>query len=79
MNNMKNSFDTECSPAELAAAADLIGFWDSKTSPAVWITVCLLVVIGINILGVGKHSLCNCSPLLTVIIGAYGEAEFWFR
>ncbi|KAF8552157.1 hypothetical protein OG21DRAFT_1523954 [Imleria badia] len=49
-------------PTELAAAAVIIGFWDSKTSPAVWITVFLIVAIGINVLGVG----------------AYGEAEFWF-
>jgi amino acid transporter len=49
-------------PAELSAAAAVISFWDSTTSPAVWISVCLVVAIGINALGVG----------------AYGEAEFWF-
>ncbi|KAF8550185.1 hypothetical protein OG21DRAFT_1499957 [Imleria badia] len=48
-------------PAELSAAAAIIGYWDTKTNPAVWITVFLVVAIGINALGVG----------------AYGEAEFW--
>ncbi|KAH0826384.1 amino acid transporter [Lanmaoa asiatica] len=48
--------------AELSAAATIISFWDKSTSPAVWITMCLVVAIGINALGVG----------------AYGEAEFWF-
>ncbi|KAF8550179.1 amino acid permease, partial [Imleria badia] len=49
-------------PTELSAAAVVFSFWDSTTNPAVWITVCLVVIIGINALGVG----------------AYGEAEFWF-
>ncbi|KAF8431958.1 amino acid permease [Boletus edulis BED1] len=49
-------------PAELSAAAAVISYWDKSTSPAVWITMCLIVAIGINALGVG----------------AYGEAEFWF-
>ncbi|KAF9231741.1 amino acid permease [Melanogaster broomeanus] len=48
--------------SELSAAATIIDFWDHKISNAVWITVCLVVVVGINIWGVG----------------AYGEAEFWF-
>ncbi|KAF9218473.1 amino acid transporter [Gyrodon lividus] len=49
-------------PAELSAAATIINFWDTTTNNAVWITMCLVVVVGINVLGVG----------------AYGEAEFWF-
>ncbi|KAF8431912.1 amino acid permease [Boletus edulis BED1] len=49
-------------PAELSAAAAIIKFWDTNTNSAVWITVCLVVVVGINALGVG----------------AYGETEFWF-
>ncbi|KAI9567934.1 amino acid permease [Boletus coccyginus] len=49
-------------PTELAAAAAVISFWDTTTSSAVWISVFLVVAIGINALGVG----------------AYGEAEFWF-
>lgn len=49
-------------PAELSAAAVLIGYWDRTTNPAVWITVTGLVAVVINFLGAG----------------AYGEAEFLF-
>ncbi|KAF9477031.1 amino acid permease [Pholiota conissans] len=49
-------------PAELSAASVLIGFWNKEINPAVWITVCMIVVIAINLLGAG----------------AYGEAEFVF-
>jgi amino acid transporter len=45
--------DTECLLAELSAAATVINFWDHTTNNAVWITMCLVVVVGINILGVG--------------------------
>lgn len=48
-------------PAEIAAAAVLISFW-SDASPAIWMTVCLVVVVAINMLGAR----------------AYGECEFWF-
>ncbi|KZP23307.1 amino acid permease [Athelia psychrophila] len=46
------------------AAAVLINFWEpsSKVNNATWITICLLVAVGINLLGAG----------------AYGEAEFIF-
>ena len=40
-----------------SAAAILVGYWDSKTSPAVWISVCMVVVILINMLGAGKRFL----------------------
>ncbi|KAJ8084955.1 hypothetical protein PM082_003732 [Marasmius tenuissimus] len=48
---------------ELSAAAVLIDYWtgDDKLN-ALWISICLVVVIGINVLGAG----------------AYGEAEFIF-
>lgn len=49
-------------PAELSAAAVLISFWTKTVNPGVWITICFVVVIFINVLGAG----------------AYGEAEFWF-
>lgn len=49
-------------PAELSAAAILVGYWNDTISPAVWITMCMVVVIMINMLGAG----------------AYGEAEFVF-
>ncbi|KAF8640867.1 hypothetical protein AX17_000515 [Amanita inopinata Kibby_2008] len=49
-------------PAELSAASVLIGFWNRQISPAAWVTVCMVVVVVINMLGAG----------------AYGEAEFIF-
>ncbi|KAG7099407.1 hypothetical protein E1B28_001260 [Marasmius oreades] len=50
-------------PTELSAAAILIEFWthSDKLNPA-WITICMVVVLAINVLGAG----------------AYGEAEFIF-
>ncbi|KAL9935452.1 hypothetical protein V8E36_005800 [Tilletia maclaganii] len=48
-------------PAELAAAAVLINYW-SPLNPAIWISICLVLVITINFLGAR----------------AYGETEFWF-
>jgi amino acid transporter len=49
-------------PAELSAAAVLINYWNKEVNNAVWITMCLIVVVIINALGAG----------------AYGEAEFIF-
>ncbi|KAK7058789.1 hypothetical protein VNI00_001413 [Paramarasmius palmivorus] len=50
-------------PSELSAAAILIEYWTNsdKLNP-LWITICMIVVIVINLLGAG----------------AYGEAEFVF-
>ncbi|GAA6063966.1 hypothetical protein JCM10212_004814 [Sporobolomyces blumeae] len=49
-------------PAELNAAAVLIGYWSKNVNPAVWIAICLVVACAINFGG----------------SRAYGEAEFWF-
>lgn len=49
-------------PAELSAAAVLINLWNKTINNALWISICLAVVVAINVLGTG----------------AYGEAEFWF-
>lgn len=49
-------------PAELSAASVLIGYWDSSVNVAAWITMCLGVVILLNMFGPG----------------IYGEAEFIF-
>lgn len=49
-------------PAELSAAATLIDYWNPGVNNAVWITVCLVVAVGINLFGVGT----------------YGEMEFIF-
>lgn len=49
-------------PAELSAAAVLINYWNTTINNAVWISICLVVVVSINFMGAR----------------AYGEAEFWF-
>ncbi|GAA5920626.1 hypothetical protein JCM6882_009057, partial [Rhodosporidiobolus microsporus] len=49
-------------PAELNAAAVLIGYWDKSTNPGVWIAVTLVVACAINFGG----------------SRVYGECEFWF-
>ncbi|ORY31445.1 amino acid permease/ SLC12A domain-containing protein [Naematelia encephala] len=49
-------------PAELSAAAVLINYWNDSINNALWISICLIVVVVINMFGAG----------------AYGEAEFWF-
>ncbi len=46
-------------PAELSAASILVGFWDRSTSPAVWITIFIVVVVSINILGAGERTHCS--------------------
>lgn len=51
------------SPAELSAAATVIDFWDRKVNNAVWITMCLVVVVGINIFGAGE---CLCESELRI-------------
>jgi len=53
---------TIIAPAELSAAALLIDYWHPHVNNAVWVVVCLVVVVTINMLGAG----------------AYGEAEFYF-
>nr|ODN91508.1 AAT family amino acid transporter [Cryptococcus depauperatus CBS 7855] len=49
-------------PAELSAAAVLINLWNKTISNALWISICLIVVVVINLFGAG----------------VYGECEFWF-
>ncbi|XXH04202.1 hypothetical protein Hte_010616 [Hypoxylon texense] len=49
-------------PYELTASTLVIEFWNPPISPAVWITIMLVVVIGLNLLPVS----------------VYGESEFWF-
>lgn len=39
-------------PAELSAAATIIQFWDTTTSPAVYITVFLVAIVALNFCGV---------------------------
>ncbi|KIY47657.1 hypothetical protein FISHEDRAFT_44970 [Fistulina hepatica ATCC 64428] len=49
-------------PAELSAAAVLINYWNDSINNAAWISICLVIVVSINLLGAG----------------VYGEAEFIF-
>ncbi|WWC88831.1 uncharacterized protein L201_003745 [Kwoniella dendrophila CBS 6074] len=49
-------------PAELSAAAVLINLWNHTINNALWISLCLIVVVVINFFGAG----------------VYGECEFWF-
>lgn len=48
--------------AEASAGSILLDYWNAPVSPAVWITVILVVTLGLNIFGVA----------------IFGEAEFWF-
>ncbi|KAG1794778.1 amino acid permease [Suillus plorans] len=48
--------------AELSAAATLVEYWNIEVNSAVWITVCLVFAVGINLFSVGT----------------YGEMEFIF-
>jgi amino acid transporter len=49
-------------PTEIVAAAIVISYWNTTINSAVWITICLVAIWGINLWGAR----------------AYGEAEFWF-
>ncbi|KAI5120927.1 hypothetical protein M0805_002907 [Coniferiporia weirii] len=48
-------------PAELSAASVLMTLWKSpqEVSPAVWITMCLIIVIIINMFGAGVYGECE--------------------
>ncbi|KIK97918.1 hypothetical protein PAXRUDRAFT_24437 [Paxillus rubicundulus Ve08.2h10] len=48
--------------AGFSAATTIFDSWDHNINKAVWSTMCLVVVVGINVWG----------------IGAYRKAEFWF-
>jgi amino acid transporter len=39
-------------PAELAAAATLINFWDNSINPAIWYSVFIVIIVVINFCGV---------------------------
>ncbi|OCH89957.1 amino acid permease [Obba rivulosa] len=46
-------------PGELSAAAVLINFWNNSVNDAVWITICAVVVITINMFGAGVYGECE--------------------
>jgi hypothetical protein len=53
-------------PLNRSAASILIGYWNSAISPAAWITLCMVVVIAINMLGAGACIWsCDTLPALT--------------
>ncbi|CAG8890092.1 unnamed protein product [Penicillium egyptiacum] len=49
-------------PYEITAGALVIDYWDSPVNVAVWITVFMVLIVGLNLLPVEY----------------YGESEFWF-
>jgi amino acid transporter len=48
--------------AEASAAGIIINYWPNNVNIAVWITIVLIVILGLNI----------------IAVGFFGEAEFWF-
>ena len=59
-------------PAELVASAVLINFWIDTVNNAVWITMCLIVVVVINLFGAGVYGECEfvfASIKLVTIVG----------
>ncbi|EGN94272.1 hypothetical protein SERLA73DRAFT_96338 [Serpula lacrymans var. lacrymans S7.3] len=59
-------------PAELSAAATLIDYWNHNVSNGVWITMCLVIAVGINLSGVGVYGECEfifCSIKVVTITG----------
>ncbi|KAF7791914.1 hypothetical protein EIP86_002940 [Pleurotus ostreatoroseus] len=46
-------------PAELSAAAVLINFWNHTVNNAAWISICLVVVVVINMFGAGVYGECE--------------------
>ncbi|CCL98194.1 uncharacterized protein FIBRA_00188 [Fibroporia radiculosa] len=71
-------------PAELSAAAVLINYWDQSTNNGVWITMCLAVVVLINMFGVAlsksprTYYINDSLTKFARASGVYGEAEFIF-
>jgi amino acid transporter len=49
-------------PYEITAAGLVINFWHADVNIAVWITIMIVVIVGLN-----------CLP-----VGFYGETEFWY-
>lgn len=49
-------------PYEITAAGVVIGYWNSPVNIAVWITIMIVVIVGLNFLPVKF----------------YGETEFWY-
>lgn len=52
-------------PAELNAAAVLIGYWNSSVNVSVWIAMCLVVAVAINLGGTKVYGGKSPNPPLT--------------
>ena len=60
LTNVRSGYNwTIILPAELSAAAVLINYWNQSVNNAVWITMCLVVVITINMFGAGVYGECE--------------------
>jgi len=46
-------------PGELSAAAVLVNFWTESVNNSVWITICLIVCVTINLFGAGVYGECE--------------------
>ncbi|KAI0788209.1 amino acid permease [Fomes fomentarius] len=46
-------------PAELSAASVLMKFWTTEVNSAVWVTMCFVVVVIINLFGAGVYGECE--------------------
>lgn len=46
-------------PAELSAASVLMKFWTTEVNSAVWVTMCFVVVLIINLFGAGVYGECE--------------------
>jgi amino acid transporter len=55
-------------PAELAAAATLINFWDNSINPAIWYSVFIVIIVVINFCGVKVYGEVS-----------FAQNNFWFR
>lgn len=64
-------------PAELSAASVLIGFWTQDVNPAVWITVCMVVVVVINLLGAGECPKADSIPSASILMGHLSVRRLW--
>jgi L-asparagine transporter-like permease len=53
-------------PAELSAAAILINYWNKEVNNAAWISICLAVVVAINMCGAGMYSVADRNTFRTL-------------
>ncbi|KAF8464510.1 amino acid permease-domain-containing protein [Gautieria morchelliformis] len=54
--------------AELSAAAVLINYWNTSINNSAWITICLVVVVGINFLGTKRSERLSFASIKVITI-----------